>query len=84
VTAVEPAANEAPVVGRPDFITHEQMHEYRERNLARPLSRIMTDFTRYDEQWWIADQHGWYLIDDVQLVARLDNHAAWAEGDLYQ
>lgn len=81
MTATDPATT--PPETPDGFITHRDMQEHRRNGLAKPLSRIITDFLHYDDQWWIADHHGWHLIDDKHLVVKLDNHGSWAEGDFY-
>jgi len=65
------------------FLSHAQMREHQEADQAEPLSRVITDFVKYDGHWWIADRQGWHLVDDAYLIAKLDNHASWAGGSLY-
>jgi hypothetical protein len=81
-----------PATTRPDdstdaiedtFISHARMEEYGQLGLATPLSRIITDFIKYGDRWWITDPHGWHLIDDQHLIIKLNNHATWADGGLY-
>lgn len=66
-----------------DFISHEEMLRHQRQGEAEPLSRIITDFVTYGGQWWIADEDGWHVIDDKHLIAKLNNHATWADGTLY-
>lgn len=82
MTAVDPvaSASEQPEAQQ-DFIS--DMQEHRQQGLAVPLSRIITEFIKYDERWWIADRSGWHVVDDQRLVAKLDNHQSWTEGGLY-
>jgi hypothetical protein len=65
------------------FLSHAQMQAYQERGLVSPLSRLITDFVTYDGKWWIADREGWTLIEDEQLIGKLNNHNTWARGGLY-
>lgn len=65
-------------------IDHDQMKEHLLRGQAAPLSRMIPEFVRYDERWWIADHGGWLVVDDDRLIAKLDNHRTWASGNLYR
>lgn len=43
---------------------------------AKPLSKLITDFVKYGDHWWILYKNGWILIDHSGLHSALEKQAA--------
>jgi hypothetical protein len=48
---------------------------------ARPLSRIVTSFVRYDRRWWLDASGEWLAITDPDYVAKLNRWAVAGQLD---
>ncbi|GAA2522487.1 hypothetical protein [Pilimelia columellifera] len=66
----------------PPVLSHPQMRDAIQGGDARTLSKIVTDFVRYRDKWWITHPDGWIRIDDQQLIARLDRHTLWTNAHI--
>ena len=67
-------ASDEPRTAIPNTLTNQAMQEATLAGSARPLSKIITDFARYQEHWWLACNGYWLRITDTQLIATLDDH----------
>jgi hypothetical protein len=54
------------------MISHREMTNARTAGRARPLSPVITEFTKYWGDWWVSSAEGWLRITDTHLASRLD------------
>jgi len=72
--ASEPTGQSA--VPRVLVLSDEAMRQLLADGRATPLSRIVTSFARYNDQWWLDAAGEWLAITDHAYAAKLDALAA--------
>ena len=62
---------------REHAVTIEEMRNALAGGLARPLSRYIFDFVRYQQRWWVIYGEGWIPVTDPGVLALLEKPGSW-------
>jgi hypothetical protein len=62
---------------RETAVTVEEMRIALARGLARPLSRYIFDFVRYQQRWWVVYGQRWIPVTDPGVLATLERPGSW-------
>ncbi|GLY33403.1 hypothetical protein [Kineosporia sp. NBRC 101731] len=74
----------ANIEALPDLISHVQMRQALDRDTARHLAPLITDFINHVNHWWITSPDGWLRIDDARLTDTLNRQHQRFNHGLYE